>query len=291
MPGEHKVHPYLHPGVLCRGESCIRPHRIFSFFFLFLNRFIGFGLVVLFLVVMAQPLLSARAGSGESPTNEEVLEAHQKLLKRYGFEERSNTGFKEEEESSYSPGEKEVEPGEESESGEESISFFEWLRGLSLPIILIIVAILIIIFYFMFRGVPGFFRGSLDIARPGETGVKECDYRDEEVKTGDKGYHLALELAKKGAYGKALILLHKASIKKLQENLWIPLGKNFTNNDIRVLIKEPDTGMKIFLPFSQLAAAAERAAFGRENPGEEIYAKLRQMYETTFLKMRARDRY
>jgi len=24
MPGEHKVHPYIHPEILCRGESCIR---------------------------------------------------------------------------------------------------------------------------------------------------------------------------------------------------------------------------------------------------------------------------
>jgi hypothetical protein len=255
------------------------------------KRFIGFGLVVLLLVVMAQQLFSARVESDESPTTEEVLEAHQKLLKKYGFEERGNTKFKEEEGRSYSPGKEEEEPEVESEPGRESISFFDWLRGLSFPIILIIVAILIILFYFMFRGVPGFFRKSVDIASQRETGGKERDSRDEEVKTGDKGYHLALELAKKGAYGKALILLHKASIKKLQENRWIPLGKNFTNNDIRGLIKEPDTGMKIFIPFSRLAAAAERAAFRRESPGEEIYAKLRQMYETTFLKMRARDRY
>ena len=114
---------------------------------------------------------------------------------------------------------------------------------------------------------------------------------DEEVNIGDKGYHLALELAKRGEYGNALILLHKASVKKLRENHCIPSGKNFTNNDIRWLIKGSGPGKKIFTPFSQLAAAAERAAFKRENPGEETYTKLRQMYETTFLKMRTRDRY
>jgi len=291
VPGEHKVHPDLNLETLCRGESRIRPDRIFFPFFIFSGRFIVFGLVVLFLVIMGQPLLSAQAGSDESPSAEEVLEAHQELLKRYGFEEGGNTGFKEEEESSYSPGEQEEEQREKSEPGGESISFFDWLRGLSLPVILIIVAILIIIFYFMFRGVPGFFRKSVDIASQLETGGKEHEDRDEEVKTGDKGYQLALELAKKGAYGKALILLHKASIKKLQESQWVPSGKNFTNNDIRGLIQVPDTGMKIFTPFSQLAAAAERAAFKRENPGEEIYVKLRQMYENTFLKMRDKDRY
>ncbi len=26
LAGEHKVHPYLRPETLCRGESCIRPH-------------------------------------------------------------------------------------------------------------------------------------------------------------------------------------------------------------------------------------------------------------------------
>jgi hypothetical protein len=247
--------------------------------------------VIFFLVVVMQTMLSARAGSDDPPTAKEVLEAHQKLLKRYGFEEMDKRKINEEEERNYSPGEQEGEQREKSESGKESLSFFDWLRGLSLPIVLIIVAILIILFYFMFRGVPGFFRKSVDISNQHQAGVKEFDYKDDEVKTGDRGYRLALELAKKGAYGKALILLHKASIKRLQENRWIPSGKNFTNNDIRGLIKGPDTGMKIFTPFSQLAAAAERAAFKRENPGEETYSILRQMYETTFLKMRARDRY
>jgi hypothetical protein len=236
-------------------------------------------------------IISARAGSAEPPTSEDVLEAHQKLLKRYGLEEKDRREINEEEGRKYSYREEEGEQREKSESGGEEISFFDWLRGLSLPIVLIIVAILIILFYFMFRGVPVFFRKSVDTSNRQETAVKERDYRDEEVKTGDKGYHLALELAKKGAYGKALILLHKASIKKLRENRWIPLGKNFTNNDIRWLIKDSGTGMKIFTPFSQLAAAAERAAFKSENPGEETYSRLRQMYETTFLKMRGRDRY
>lgn len=255
------------------------------------KRFNVLCLAIFILMVMAQSMLIAGTGSDEPPSAEEVLDAHQKLLKRYGFEEVDRRETYEEEENSYSPGEKEREQRKKSESDGESISFFEWLRGLSLPIVLIIVAVLIILFYFMFRGVPGFFRRSVDISNQQQTAVKAFDYKDDEVKTGDRGYQLALELAKKGTYGKALIVLHKASIKKLQENRWIPSGKNFTNNDIRSLIKEADTVMKIFPPFSQLAAAAERAAFKRENPGEEIYAKLRQIYETTFLKMRARDRY
>jgi hypothetical protein len=255
------------------------------------KRLIVICLVIFILMVMAQSMLIAGGSSGKPPTAEEVLDAHQKLLKRYGFEEMDRREINEEEERNYSPGEQEGEQREKSEPGGESISFFDWLRGLSLPIVLLIVAILIILFYFMFRGVPGFFRKSVDISNQHHTPVKEFDYKDDELKTGDRGYQLALEMAKKGAYGKALILLHKASIKKLQENRWIPSGRNFTNNDIRGLIKDPDTGVKIFTPFSQLAAAAERAAFKRENPGEEIYAKLRQMYETTFLKMRARDRY
>jgi hypothetical protein len=254
------------------------------------NRLIVLCLVVLLLVV-APLMLGARAGSADPPTAEEVLEAHQKLLKRYGFEERDRKEINEEQGKRYSYREKEEKQKEKSESGKGSISFFDWLRGLSLPIVLIIVAILIVLFYFMFRGVPGFFRKSVDTPNQRETAVKGRDYKDEEVKTGDKGYHMALELAKKGEYGKALILLHRASVQKLRENQWIPSGKNFTNNDIRWLIKVSGTGMKIFMPFSQLAAAAERAAFRRENPGEEIYARLRQIYETTFLKMRARDRY
>lgn len=252
-------------------------------------------LIVLFLLVLILVLtplmLEARAGSDQPPTSKDVLEAHQKLLKRYGFEERDRRDINEEGGRNYSYREKQEEQKEKSESGGEGISFFDWLRGLSLPIVLIIVAILVIIFYFMFRGVPDFFRKSVDTSNQQETALKGRDYKDEEVQTSDKGYHMALELAKKGEYGKALIILHKASVKKLRENHWIPSGKNFTNNDIRWLIKDSGTGMKIFIPFSQLAVVAERAAFRRENPGEEIYAKLKQLYETTFLKMRARDRY
>ena len=291
MPGEHKVHPYLHAEVLCKGESCIRPNRIFPLSFVFSGRLIVLCLVIFILMVMAQPILGARAGSADPPTAEEVLEAHQKLLKRYGFEEVDRREINEEEGKKYSYREKEGKQREKSESGGENNSFFNWLRGLSLPIVLIIVAILIILFYFMFRGVPGFFRESVDTSNRQETAAKGREIRDEEVKTGDKGYHMALQLAKNGEYGKALILLHKASVQKLRENQWIPSGKNFTNNDIRWLIKVSGTGMKIFMPFSQLAAAAERAAFRRGNPGEETYAKLKQIYETTFLKMRARDRY
>jgi hypothetical protein len=35
LAGEHKVHPYLRPEFLCRGESCIRPDLEF-------NPFLGF---------------------------------------------------------------------------------------------------------------------------------------------------------------------------------------------------------------------------------------------------------
>jgi hypothetical protein len=34
-PGEHKVHPYLRPETLCRGESCIRPYTAFRWSLLF----------------------------------------------------------------------------------------------------------------------------------------------------------------------------------------------------------------------------------------------------------------
>ncbi len=35
LAGEHKVHPYLRPETICRGESCIRPNIEF-------NPFLGF---------------------------------------------------------------------------------------------------------------------------------------------------------------------------------------------------------------------------------------------------------
>ncbi len=40
ISGEHKIHPYFHPEILCRGESCIRPNRIPAAFFVFSDRLI-----------------------------------------------------------------------------------------------------------------------------------------------------------------------------------------------------------------------------------------------------------
>lgn len=246
-----------------------------------------FILLVLFLMV---PMVDARAESDGPPGDDKVLEAHRELMERYGFLEKGKREINEDQVRRYSYRENEVEEREE-ESGRDSISFFEWLRGLSLPVVLIIVVVLIILFYLMVRGVPGFFQKGVDV--PGQQSAVgyENGNRDEEMQTGDKGYNQALELAKQGEYGKALILLHKASVKKLRENHWIPPGKNYTNNDIRWLIKGSSPGKKLFTPFSELATAAERVAFKGENPGEDIYGEMRKMYEAAFLKMPARDRY
>ncbi len=53
MPGEHKVHPYVHIETLHRGESCIRPFRSFYRFLLFSGRllqaFLNLNLAILFI--------------------------------------------------------------------------------------------------------------------------------------------------------------------------------------------------------------------------------------------------
>jgi hypothetical protein len=35
LAGEHKVHPYINPETLCRGESCVRPNFEFNPFLWF----------------------------------------------------------------------------------------------------------------------------------------------------------------------------------------------------------------------------------------------------------------
>ncbi|NIM80510.1 MAG: hypothetical protein GTO45_17185 [Candidatus Aminicenantes bacterium] len=44
MSGEHEVHPYIHPGSLCRGESCIRHYSEFRWFLLFSDNLSTFDL-------------------------------------------------------------------------------------------------------------------------------------------------------------------------------------------------------------------------------------------------------
>jgi uncharacterized membrane protein SpoIIM required for sporulation len=243
-------------------------------------------LAVLLLTVSMPPRLLAAGDSTHHPTAREVIEAHQELIKKYG-PEKADLSRKEPRQ------DKRVESEKSEDREEERVSpgFLEWLQGLSLPVIIIIVLILVILFYFMFRGVPGFFPGAVAGAAVKKPGVKSGADGAEWDRGGDEDYGAAVRWAKQGEYGRALVVLHQSSIKRLQENHWIPLGRNFTNNDIRRLIGESGTGVVFFTPFSQLAAAAERVAFKHENPGPEAYIKLEQSYEAVFLKMSTGGRF
>ena len=234
------------------------------------------------LLFLAAPLPGqARTTSGNPPTRDEVLEAHRDMMKEYGVEEKKV------EQDTQESAVREIEIEEDSRN---STSFLEWLRGLSLPAIIIIVAVLIVIFYFLFRGMPGFFRSRAESPPVQKAAPLFTGDSLEKVESSDDGYRMALELAKTGEYGKALIVLHKASLKKLQENRWIPLGKNFTNNDIRRLLQKAGIESGITFPFSQLAVAAERAAFKKENPDRHIYMELKSIYESAFLEMQTGKR-
>jgi hypothetical protein len=231
-------------------------------------------------------------GPGSAPTTPEVREEHQRILQKYYGIEKHNmqAGTKE---TSGRIGSRPVDgrvTKDETPGYEEESSFSEFLESLGqlpLPVILIIIAFLVILFYLAFRGVPGAFRKSLKPS--GQTGRvdKGTPEADEEGRTGiqDKGYAAALELAKNKEYGRALVVLHKTSVKKLQEQRLIPSGFHFTNNEIKQLIQNSLSAASFLNSFAQLATAAERAAFRKENPDEATYIRLRTIYENSFLKM------
>lgn len=232
------------------------------------------------------------SGPGSAPTTPEVREEHQNLLQKYYSikEQKMQTGADE------TSGRTENRPIDgkatrgETPGYEEESSFFEFLESLGrlpLPVIIIIIAVLVILFYLVFRGVPGAFPRSVKPSSQTGQADKAAPEADNKGRTGirDKGYTASLELAKNKEYGKALVVLHKTSVKKLQEQRLIPGGGHFTNNDIKQLIQNSSSAAVFLNPFAQLAASAERAAFRKENPGEATYIMLKKIYENSFLKI------
>jgi len=214
---------------------------------------------------------------GEPPNVQRVLNEHKKLIEKYDLKETKriepDTG-------------KMWQPMEAEEmENREHYDFGTWLKNLSLPLIVIITVILAVLFYFLFRGAGGLFPGTgrLPLDEMPETGEGDAHAADDAA--GDGAYSIALELARGGELGKALVLLHKSSLRKLQQRLLVPPGDFYTNNQVKRILKVNPEGSSMVNPFGQLAAAAERCAFKGEEPEEPVFLAMKTLYENTFLKM------
>lgn len=214
----------------------------------------------------------------ESPRDKKVLLEHKKLMMQEHIkdnkEERSETNGAGTDE----------EQKEKKSSNNENRSFFEWLQNLSPLMILLIVAMLALIFYFGLRRTAGVISwdksgGPIRIKEPEEA---------EEKNIKDLSFGNAMELAKTGQLGGALIVLHKASLLKLQFNHMVPPGEHFTNNQVKGILKSKPETKNIQLPFHRLAEAAERKAFKGEEPGRETFNGLVTLYEENFLGMQGK---
>ncbi len=222
------------------------------------------------------------AGSHDPPPSDEVREEHRKLLKKYGFEKRVEKEVKERSNVN-------IEPSDSDNRGEISVSeFAKLLKHLSLPLIIVLILVFIALFYFTMRGGPRFFPGKAGESKKKKTGTGDQEDGAKREFSGDDCYETALELARKREFGKASIFLHRSTLKKLQESNYIPRGEHFTNNEVKGMIRDSKTG--IYSPFTRLATAAERVAFKREEPAEEIYLGLKQTYENAFLKLDRKKR-
>ena len=230
----------------------------------------------LWLLILYLTPVEGRAGSRTPPPSDEVREEHRNLLKKYGFEKRLEKGVEE-------ASNENIEPSDTGKRKDISFSeFAKLLRHLSLPLIIVIILVFAALFYFTLRGVPRFFPGKVEMSKNKKTGKGDRYGGPQREFSGDDCYKTALELARKGEFGSALIFLHRSTLKKLQESNVIPRGEHFTNNEIKGMIRDSKTG--IYSPFTRLATAAERVAFKREEPAEETYLGLKQIYENTFLK-------
>jgi len=240
------------------------------------RRYLFLFVIIALLLVVYVPANSS-PGSGNPPNSDEVIDEHRQLLKKYGIEKKVAMEKDSRPETRTEPYKGETDSQRNTFLSKLAKFFSRW----SLPLIIVIILALIALFYFALRGVPGFFPG-----RGEETKEKKVEKGDHDVdnkikRHGDEWYETALGLARKKQFGKALIVLHKSTLKKLQENNFIPAGEHFTNNEIKVMIKNSKTG--IYNPFTRLAGAAERVAFKREEPAEDTYLALKKMYEHAFL--------
>lgn len=210
------------------------------------------------------------------PGPPEVKKEHRKILDRYGLENQTGTG---------KPAKEKTVVEEEEAMPEEETTFLDFtesLKELSLPVIIIIILILAVLFYLLLRGMPRFFPPSATGKEQNDTGLGP-PREDHGDRTGDAGYNRALALAQKGAYGRALIVFHKSSLEKLRDYHLIPPGEHLTNNEIKGLIENSETG--ISTPFTHLASAAERVAFKGEEPMPGTFRALKAIYEASFLEM------
>jgi hypothetical protein len=217
-------------------------------------------------------------GAADAPSRSVVIEEHEKLLQKYGLkkmEGRRRGGAQQPQT------QREHREQQEERRGFSFSDFAEWVKNLSLPVIILIVAVLVLLFYFAFRGSSGLLpsqRAGPVIRKPEE----EAHEEPEDSKARGP-YQRALELARKGELGKALIVLHKSSLRVLQGIHLVPPGRNFTNNQVKQLLRRKEEGSGMVTPFGRLAMAAERVAFKGEDPGEQVFSDMKRLYERSFL--------
>jgi len=205
-----------------------------------------------------------------APDNPTVLKEHQELLKKYNLEETKTAD-------NPKPRQTDQQPMETPPEQDQFLNrFAHWLQRLSIPVIIFIVIILAGLFIFFFRGRSGIlpsiqWGGTSELPKQAEQTFKP---------SGDNALAQAQARAQKNQLGEALVILHKASLKRLQQHRLVPPGDHYTNNQVRHLLAHNGTGEAD--AFSQLAIAAERTAFRGEEPTESAFADLMTLYCLVF---------
>jgi len=87
-------------------------------------------------------------------------------------------------------------------------------------------------------------------------------------------------LARSGHYGKALVLLHKASIIYLHIQKILLAGEYHTNNEIRIGLR---SNKEYYESFCKLANTAELVTFRSEAISKNKYNELSELYKKSFI--------
>lgn len=147
----------------------------------------------------------------------------------------------------------------------------------------IIYFILISLFVGLIIGIYYIIKPASPILRKNKT-IKKEDIEENEISRSNMPpfkelYQKAIDLAENGNFNKAVILLHWATIEYLSEALIIQRNKEYTNNDLKRVVKKQNG---LFDPFCSIAKYAEIAAFSNMHLSGKDFSVAQQKFEKTF---------
>jgi hypothetical protein len=154
-----------------------------------------------------------------------------------------------------------------------------FFRDFGPALIVVLIAVFCLILFIVIRRMLPSFRGVGKISGGTATPDSPVDAGEKTTGNAQGLYREAVQAARGGDYGRAVLLLHRASVAALTDRSLIRGGDEYTNNEIRSILTR---GNPCYPAFSAIASASERIAF-RYDPVEPAeYERLLSAYDNQF---------